>query len=276
MEEHLYWQDMVDSGNAALGSPDSRPSARAIFDALDIFGSVMRCCPGSMADLEASEDFVRYDDADDYDPYDFFVDDDDDLDEDVYYDYDDQDAFMEASIMDNDNDNEYDDDDIDTSTFTGRGSERRLRSCGLLYFDDGDDHGGRFLASKKSRYFGADLTLRFSKALRLARLPSIAALVLRDGVGLDMDWERQTLWSREVAMVKLQEDNTSAAVDFLDNAVEFDRRDLRSLQLMGVVNVVRGSVDLGGCARRVRYVMYTSVVAKSMIRRKLTLGGVGT
>lgn len=49
-----------------------------------------------------------------------------------------------------------------------------------------------------------------------------------------------------MAMVKLQQGETEAAVDFLDNAVEFDRRDLRSLQLMGAVNVVRGSVELGG------------------------------
>lgn len=166
-----------------------------------------------MADLEASEDFVRYED----DGCDAWSDYYDDVDEDrEYCGYDDQDAFMEASNMDDDGDDVVDDDydhdhadphgDPDTSAFPARYRERRLKSCGLLYFDDGnydddedDPDGGRLFAEKRSRYFGADLTIRFSRALRLARLPSIAAMVLQDGVGLDMDWERRTLWSREVS-----------------------------------------------------------------------------
>lgn len=47
-EEASYWRDVLATGISALGQPDSRPSARDVFDALNTFGTMIRCCPGAL------------------------------------------------------------------------------------------------------------------------------------------------------------------------------------------------------------------------------------
>lgn len=243
-EQADHWQEVLAAGDAALGTQDSRPSSRAVFDALNAFASVIRCCPGSMLGLPPSGDgniiFKKYH-------------------------HDDQDTFSSLSTArvgrggsDGSSSGSGGGDGSGGRYATDETAKTTLPSCGLLYFegnneidmeddDDGADpsDGGRSMILGKSRYFGIDLILRFSRALRLARRPVVAALVLQDGRDLEMDRHRRTLWGRGMAMALLQEGDVAHAISYLEDAIGYDKRDLRTLQLLASALVVRGHVNKG-------------------------------
>lgn len=243
-EQADHWQEVLAAGDAALGTSDSRPSSRDVFDALNAFASVARCCPGSMLGLPPSGDgniiFKQVD-------------------------HDNQGPSSSSSTAragggaSGDSSRGSSGSGGSSGRYDTGETAKRAPSCGLLYFegnhdidmeDDDDDEadpsdGGRSMILGKSRYFGIDLILRFARALRLARRPVVAALVLQDGRGLEMDRHRRTLWGREMAMALLQEGNVAQAISYLEDAIGYDKRDLRTLQLLASALVVRGHVNKG-------------------------------
>lgn len=207
-EEGCYWNEVVRVGANALGRADFRPSSRAVFDALDAFGRVVRCCPGAMAS-----------------PY-------------RGYHHDPRSG---------------DDDGVGDS-------DQESRSCGLLEFidnnsDDSYSAGesgveiGRRSSSRTSlmdpTYFGLDIIFLFSRALRLAMLPSYAQSVLQEAVCFEMNSGRRAKWGIEMAMVLLQQGETIKAIMHLKKAHAVDKRDLTALQLLGASLAARGFVAEG-------------------------------
>lgn len=130
----------------------------------------------------------------------------------------------------------------------GGGSSRRsippLPSCGLLGASvdgptaaDGD--------SNRPGDVGYELTVRFSSALRAARLPSVALEALHGAAGVVKNKRQGAAWAREMALVLLQMGRVGEATVMLYSALERNFTNLRVLQTLGAALVAQGAVAEG-------------------------------
>lgn len=140
-----------------------------------------------------------------------------------------------------------------------RPSPSRYPTCGLLGVDStkgasrvvfstmGDVGGG----NPSPFLVGFELAMMYSRALRAARLPTQALRALHDAYPLRETPRQRSAWEAEAGAVLLQMGRVGDAAGRLKAALDWDDRDLGTLQLLGAVLVAQGSTTEGEWGRDV-------------------------